>query len=536
MYFLFSVERYRLLGCRDCGHMMLHPQPSDEALAAIYGAQYALLQGGEDESKQFASIKQATSRHYLDLIGRYRGHHGGKLLEVGSGQGDLLVVAASVGYEVTGVEYSGYACEEARQKLGNSGRIIQGDLRDVVDPSEVFDVCVLADLLEHVRDPDLLLQHVYRFLAPDGVLFIATPSLDSWSAKLFKSDWMEFKAEHLHYFSKTALQTLLFNCGFHQTVALPGVKFLSPAYIFDHFKKYPVPKISSVLRCFSAITPASFQRRQFRLVASGMITISSKSSRSARYKLSIILPAYNEAPTIDTVLRSLIERDLEPLDKEIIIVESNSSDSTREVVSQYRNHSQVKLIFEDRPRGKGHAVRAGLAHATGDFVLIQDADLEYDIEDYDVLLEPLISGRSAFVLGSRHGGKTWKLRQFAGNRAASILFNFGHWFFRTVLNLLYGTHLKDPFTMYKVFRRDCLSGLRFECDYFDFDFELLIKLVRKGFIPIEIPVNYRSRSFYEGKKVSLLRDPWTWLRALVRFRFSKLDLLEVIRSTRRETR
>jgi glycosyltransferase involved in cell wall biosynthesis len=232
----------------------------------------------------------------------------------------------------------------------------------------------------------------------------------------------------------------------------------------------------------------------------------------------------------------LIERDLEPLDKEIIIVESNSSDSTREVVSQYRNHSQVKLIFEDRPRGKGHAVRAGLAHATGDFVLIQDADLEYDIEDYDVLLEPLISGRSAFVLGSRHGGKTWKLRQFAGNRAASILFNFGHWFFRTVLNLLYGTHLKDPFTMYKVFRRDCLSGLRFECDYFDFDFELLIKLVRKGFIPIEIPVNYRSRSFYEGKKVSLLRDPWTWLRALVRFRFSKLDLLEVIRSTRRETR
>jgi len=90
------------------------------------------------------------------------------------------------------------------------------------------------------------------------------------------------------------------------------------------------------------------------------------------------------------------------------------------------------------------------------------------------------------------------------------------------VNVVYGLRLKDPFTMYKVFRFDCLRGLKFECNRFDFDYELLIKLVRRGYRPVEIPVNYRSRSFKEGKKVDALRDPITWLRAIVKFRFQKL--------------
>jgi glycosyltransferase involved in cell wall biosynthesis len=188
----------------------------------------------------------------------------------------------------------------------------------------------------------------------------------------------------------------------------------------------------------------------------------------------------------------------------------------------------VRLVLEDRPRGKGHAVRTGLAHVTGDFILIQDADLEYDLEDYEVLLEPLVTGRKAFVLGARHGGKIWKLRSFEGNRLASGVLNLGHWFFKTLVNVLFGLKLGDPFTMYKVFRRDCLSGLKLECNRFDLDYELVIKLVRKGYIPMEIPVNYRSRAFSEGKKVSMLRDPLTWLRALVKFRLQRLDLFQMV--------
>ncbi|HAO79535.1 MAG TPA: glycosyltransferase family 2 protein, partial [Verrucomicrobia subdivision 3 bacterium] len=187
----------------------------------------------------------------------------------------------------------------------------------------------------------------------------------------------------------------------------------------------------------------------------------------------------------------LLLKELPDLQLEIIVVESNSMDGTRERALSYRDHPRVKLILEDQPRGKGHAVRAGLKATTGDYVLIQDADLEYDLEDYDALLEALVTGRTAFVLGSRHGGHNiWKMRQFTGQHGLSLFVNFGHWFFSTLINVLFFQRLRDPFTMFKVFRRDCLYALEFECNRFDFDFELLIKLIRKGYRPVELPVNY----------------------------------------------
>ncbi len=121
-----------------------------------------------------------------------------------------------------------------------------------------------------------------------------------------------------------------------------------------------------------------------------------------------------------------------------------------------------------------------------------------------------------------------KIRHFEGNPFSTLLFNFGHQLFVFLVNIVYGLSLHDPFTMFKVFRRDCLYGLLFECNRFDFDYELVIKLVRKGFKPIEIPVNYNARSFKQGKKVSIIRDPWTWLWAIFKYRFVKIDLLEVI--------
>ena len=203
-------------------------------------------------------------------------------------------------------------------------------------------------------------------------------------------------------------------------------------------------------------------------------------------------------------------------------MESNSQDGTKELVSKYIEHPQVTVIFEHEARGKGHAVRAGLKIASGDFILIQDADDEYDIEDYDALLEPLKEGREAFVLGARHGGGGLKIREFSDQPIQALFLNIGHWIFTGLLNVLYGVWLRDPFTMYKVFRRDCIDGINFECDRFDFDFELVIKLIRKGYIPLEISVNYRSRSFLEGKKIRMFADPLLWVKALLKYRFVKL--------------
>ena len=238
--------------------------------------------------------------------------------------------------------------------------------------------------------------------------------------------------------------------------------------------------------------------------------------------LSVIVPIYNEAATVRQSLDAILAKTVPGWTLQIIMVESNSTDGTRPIVQTYATHPRVKLILEDRPRGKGHAVRAGLAHATGDVILIQDADLEYDLDDYDILLAPLAAGRQEFVLGSRHGEGGWAIRKFSDQPFQALILNLAHWGFTLLINVALFIWLKDPFTMYKVFRRECLEGLTFECNRFDFDWELLMKLVRKGHRPIEIPISYKSRSFKEGKKISMFRDPLTWLWAVVKYRFVKL--------------
>ena len=242
-----------------------------------------------------------------------------------------------------------------------------------------------------------------------------------------------------------------------------------------------------------------------------------------RKTCSIIVPVFNEKDTFPELMRALLNKRLDSLglDREIILVESNSTDGTREQVASFATTPGVRIIWQDRPRGKGYAVREGFQAATGDIVLIQDADLEYDLNDYDALLEPLLRDRAAFVLGSRHSGRG-RMRRFTDQRVLGNVLNGAHLFFTTLLNVLYGQNMKDPFTMFKVFRRDCLYGLTFECSRFDFDHELVIKLLLKGYRPLEIPVNYCSRSFKQGKKIRFFRDPPTWIAADLRYRLRPL--------------
>jgi glycosyltransferase involved in cell wall biosynthesis len=233
-------------------------------------------------------------------------------------------------------------------------------------------------------------------------------------------------------------------------------------------------------------------------------------------RVSVVVPVFNEAATVGVVLEELATRDFAGLELEVVVVESNSTDGSRQLVNRYRDHPRFRVVLEDRPRGKGHAVRTGLAGITGDVVLIQDADLEYDFLDYEMLLRPVLDGRAAFVLGTRHAGH-WKIRRFAQHRLADLM-NLAHWALVFLMNRMYRQSMTDPFTMFKVFRADCLAGLDLECNRFDFDIELVCKLLRKGYRPLEIPVNYQARSFAEGKKVRIFRDPLTWLRAMWKYR------------------
>jgi SAM-dependent methyltransferase len=520
--YAFSHEGYRIARCADCAVMFSNPQPSDEDLTAIYNADYFLGADSAEGRAATREMKRATARQYLAEIQRYCGAKSGRLLEVGCGDGDFLVEAEDVGFLVTGVELAPAACEQARERL-KSGEVVCGLLEDSGLEEEQFDLCVLSDVIEHVRDPLAFLRGIHRLLKPGGAIFIATPSLHSWSAKLLRQNWMEFKPEHLTYFDPKTIQTALFHTGYHEVIVQPGWKILTFDYIAQHFERFPVPVVTPLVRFFNGLLPQGMRSKYRRVVASGMMVFARKTAVREQRKLSVVIPAFNEAATFEPLMESVLRKEVPGLEIELVVVESNSTDGTRELALQYQDHPRVQLILEDQPRGKGHAVRTGLERARGDFILIQDADLEYDLEDYDALLEPLVTGREAFTLGARHGGGVWKMRQFTGQRLLSSLLNAGHWFFTTLVNVLFLQRLKDPFTMYKVFRRDCLYGLRFECNRFDFDFELLIKLLRKGYQPVELPVNYRSRSFKEGKKVTIFGDPISWLKACLKLRLERVD-------------
>ncbi len=259
-------------------------------------------------------------------------------------------------------------------------------------------------------------------------------------------------------------------------------------------------------------------------------------------KVSILIAVYNEAPTVAELLERVWQERIPESSREIIVIESNSTDGSRAIVADFaRRHPAgpdcaVRLILEPEPRGKGHAIRAAITAATGEVILIQDADLEYDVGDYPLLLQPIFAGRTAFVLGSRHmGSNRWLIRQFSRRGFQAAFMNVGGMLFHTLFNIVFASRLTDPTSMYKVFRADCLQGLQLTCNRFDFDYELLGKLMRAGFPPLEVPVSYRSRGFDAGKKIRVLRDPPGWVWAIFKARFARIKAQTPRAAHRRET-
>jgi SAM-dependent methyltransferase len=255
------------------------PQPSNDELAEIYGNYYFI--GSEDsESKaRKLRIKESTSQLYLDMMQEYQGNIGGSLLEVGSGQGEFLIEALRRGYAVTGVEYSEIACSMARNSLramdpiGTSSVVVQGEVEtaDLIPAS--FDLCVMNDVIEHVREPHKTMARVRSLLKPGSTVFIATPSLDSWSAKLMGKLWMEYKDEHLFFFSNSSLTKLLEGAGFGKVTLRPGYKILTLEYVAQHFEKFPVPGFSKLVCGSVGLLPESLARRPVKIVASGVIAM-----------------------------------------------------------------------------------------------------------------------------------------------------------------------------------------------------------------------------------------------------------------------
>lgn len=219
----------------------------------------------------------------------------------------------------------------------------------------------------------------------------------------------------------------------------------------------------------------------------------------ALLKLSVIIPAYNEEKTIAAILDRVREVQLtDDMEKELIIVDDHSSDGTAAFIQAYsEKHPDggIRFFRHDRNSGKGAALRTGIEHATGDFVVIQDADLEYDPNEYNLLLQPLLDGHADVVYGSR----------YAGGKAHRILFfwhSFGNKFLTTLSNSLTNLNLSDMETCYKMFRRELIQRIQLKENRFGFEPEVTAKISRIPNVRIyEVGISYYGRTFDEGKKI-----------------------------------
>ncbi len=492
----FVVDRSPVCSCQECGLLFLNPQPrSVVAQGSAAAAQSDVL----------TRIYRANAAERLQDLIAYSGMESGRLLLIGA-DAHLAAKARERGFEV-----HAFTAQDFESNLN-------GELPKTVDG------CILFCALERMGDPLSALRSIRNALTKDGSLMVISPVTDSKTARLLRTSWWEFNRGNLFYFSVDTLQSLLIKAGFGDPIISPDRHLVSLNYLRQRIAANP-QKLRRYRWLRQAISLSPILRNKtFRLLHGRTKFLVRSKAMPSNPVLSVIVPVYNEQRTCGEVIEELLAKTIRGVDIEVIVVESNSTDGSREVVLEYRDHPRVRLVLEAQPRGKGHAVRAGLQAATGSIVLFQDADLEYDVNDYDALIAPLLRYQNNFVLGSRHsvGKNSWKIRQFSDSPATAAFFNFGHLLFLTLFNLLYSQRLSDPFTMFKVFRRECLYGLVFECNRFDFDYEIVIKFLRKGYKPLELPVNYQSRSMKEGKKVTVFRDPITWIRALVKFRNSAL--------------
>jgi dolichol-phosphate mannosyltransferase len=222
--------------------------------------------------------------------------------------------------------------------------------------------------------------------------------------------------------------------------------------------------------------------------------------------VSVIVPIYNEAAHVEELLRAI---EASPVGKEIVIVDDGSTDGTREKLLALPAADHVTLLFHEKNCGKGAAIRTGLGYARGEYILIQDSDLEYDPQDYSALLRPLQEGKANVVYGVRPDRPERGLRFYLGAKLLTHL-----------TNLLYAAGIHDEATCYKAFRRSLLTNLPLTCRRFEFCPEVTAKLCRRGEKIWEVPISYTPRTHEQGKKLHA-SDGWMAIWTLLKFRFSR---------------
>jgi SAM-dependent methyltransferase len=263
-----------LRACRECQLEFLDPQPDDSVLAAIYSDAYFLGERSDEAVERRSKMKSATGALYIDALVKLV-QPDADLLEIGCGHGEVLLEARKRGFRVSGIEVSAHAAAIANRCLGAQA-VSVGTIETLPLARDHFGAVLAADVIEHVRHPEDWLLRIHELLIPGGALLLITPSLDSWTRRLLRSRWMEYKVEHLYYFSAASIRLLLGRCGFDEIRVSPSRKVLTIDYLSRHFDRFRVPILSPLIALLRRAVPSRIAHRHLLVSASGLMAVARK--------------------------------------------------------------------------------------------------------------------------------------------------------------------------------------------------------------------------------------------------------------------
>jgi len=431
------------------------------------------------------------------------------LLDIGCHSESFINAAQKAGYLVDGMALNDFAARQATKKLGINIHTLSA-IQTVKDSDQRYDVVTLIDAFEDLADPQSTVQSLHGILADNGILVVTSTDFNHLIPKILGKQYADFRSnqDHRFFLGKKQLLAVVTMNGFRllktesQNTALSVSDF--SRQITDAssgsstlLKKLLLPTISGLKY------NAYFAKNPFK----SKETSESRTFKSP-VKLTVVIPVYNEEKTIERVIERVLSVKIKKAKIDLIVVDDGSTDNSRILLSNLKNTHDFQLILKSKNGGKGSAIREGINQASGDIVLIQDADLEYDPNDYEKLIAPIVADNADAVYGSRFLSPERRVMKF--------WHTYGNKFLTFLCNLVVNRNITDMETCYKVMRTDIAKSLQLRSKRFDVEPEITCKLARAQHRIYEVPIRYHARTFKEGKKIGM-KDLFQAIWAIFKF-------------------